>query len=98
MKIVNIEILGKTHKIACAQGQETDLEKLANLLNERINKIATSHPNAPESLVLVMAALQMQDELKLSPRTALSNATSESEIANLLENVAEKINKIGINV
>lgn len=60
---MNISILGREYTIACDDGQEAHLGKLAQAVNERVQQLAHEMGRGPEGTMLVYTALMIADEL-----------------------------------
>jgi cell division protein ZapA len=63
MAIINVQIRNSNHQIACNDGEEGELKSLATSLTKRINKLSENHAKANDNLLLIMAALTIEDEL-----------------------------------
>ncbi len=64
MSALKVHILGRDYQIACDDGQEAHLGKLAQQINERARKLVDHMGSkAPESMMLVLTALMLADEL-----------------------------------
>lgn len=63
MAVVDVIIRNNVHHIACNEGEEEDLRLLAETLSRRIDKLASNFAKANDSLLLIMAALMIEDEL-----------------------------------
>jgi cell division protein ZapA (FtsZ GTPase activity inhibitor) len=63
MKQVDVRIGFHTYTLACADGQEGHLQQLADEIDMRARSIKEKSPRASESMVLVMTALMLADEL-----------------------------------
>lgn len=68
MSRMTIQILGRDYTLACDDGQEAHLGKLAQMMNERAKKLQEQMGRAPENTLLVMAGLMLADELSDSHR------------------------------
>lgn len=110
MAVVNINILGNNYQIACDDGQEDRLKSLASKFNNRLNNLSKAHRNrANANLLLVMAALTLEDEVSNNPSLTKNASFDESEkqifhditvsntieaINDYIENIANKLEKI----
>jgi len=63
MAIVNATINGRQFRLACEDGQEEHLEKLARDLDGRVNQLRGKFGEIGDSRLTVMAALTVADEL-----------------------------------
>lgn len=64
MAQVRITILGRTHAIACGDGEEDHVRRLAEYVDARVSEIAKEvDGRASEALLLAMVSLMLADEL-----------------------------------
>lgn len=64
MAQVTLEVHGKRYAIACDDGQEEHLRRLAAYVDERVKELASpGHNTASDAQLLLMAALVVTDEL-----------------------------------
>lgn len=71
MPKIKLKIGDRPYEISCNDGEEERIEKLAIGLDVRVNRIAQNLGQASESMVLVVTALMMEDEIRnLSARDA----------------------------
>ena len=80
MSQVNVIINGRQYRMACEDGQENHLMKLAEQLDERINHLRGSFGEIGDMRLHVMAALTFVDELA---ETKKRLAAAEEELAAL---------------
>ncbi|WP_375326360.1 cell division protein ZapA [Candidatus Tisiphia endosymbiont of Nemotelus uliginosus] len=106
MSLVTITLGSKTFQLACSKGSEQELTILGIKLNERLVQIKKSNLSASFELLLVMAALSLEEEVQ-ALTTQMTNASGGkiplkeeeqfaetlSTIASYLENLAKKIGK-----
>lgn len=64
MSQVNVTINGRQYRMACEQGQEGHLMRLAQELDGRITMLHSAHGEIGDSRLTVMAALTVLDELQ----------------------------------
>ena len=60
---VRITLNGSGYDIACDDGQEEHVMRLANALSERVNQLVTANGQVGEARLLLMAGLLMADDL-----------------------------------
>ena len=60
---VRITLNGRGYDIACDDGQEEHVMRLANALSERVNQLVTANGQVGEARLLLMAGLLMADDL-----------------------------------
>jgi len=97
---VSISINGRAYDIACDNGQEEHLERLATLVDERVAGLVTSVGQAGDARLLVMASLLIADELaeaygELAKRKGKGKA---SEGADDADRAAEKLNALAARI
>ena len=63
MSDVTIEINGRAYQIACEDGQEDHLQRLAEFLEKRLQDVASTVGEVGQERLLVMAGLLIADEL-----------------------------------
>ena len=80
MAQVSVTINGRQFRMACEDGQEEHLTKLAKELDERIEKLRGNFGEIGDNRLLVMAALTMADEIAEATNRLRSQ---EQELAGL---------------
>ena len=68
MAIVNATINGRQFRLACEDGQEEHLQKLAQDLDQRITELRGKFGEIGDTRLTVMAALMVADELSEAAR------------------------------
>ena len=63
MSDVKIEINGRYYQIACEDGQEDHLQRLAEFLEKRLQDVVSTVGQVGQDRLLVMAGLLIADEL-----------------------------------
>lgn len=63
MPILNLSINKKDYQIACNEGEEDHLARLAYELDKRVKEIARQVGNGNQSLLLALAGIMALDEL-----------------------------------
>ena len=106
MAQVTVSINGRDYVIACEDGQESRLRDLAGSVNRRVEEVAAAVGQAGEARLLVMSSLMLADELaetyrqldelreKPAAQDARARAEQEDELADTLENMAQRIETI----
>jgi cell division protein ZapA len=80
MPHVTVTINGRQYRMACDDGQEGHLEKLAQDLDRRVGELRGSFGEIGDSRLVVMAALTISDEL--------------SEMAGKLRKAEEEVSRV----
>lgn len=96
---VTVTINRQRYDFTCDDGQEKHLMEMAELVNRRVQDLASSLGQVGETKLLVMASLLLADELsdayrQLEGRDAMSAAQSEaalSEVAQRLDRLAARL-------
>lgn len=103
MAQVTVTINNRRYEIACDDGQEAHLTRLAQSLNERVNELTAAVGQIGDSRLLVMANLLVADELSEAhaeldahrgdgKEPAAAAAIPELErLADRIEAIAEKL-------
>jgi cell division protein ZapA len=63
MAVVAVNINGKEYQLACDDGQEEQLIGLSQEVDDRVRLLARQIPQAGESMVLLLVAIMLADEL-----------------------------------
>lgn len=79
MSKADIVLLGKTFSIACAEGQEPHLLKLADQLNTRLEALKDTIGDIGDTRLLIAAGLSLVDDLNEQATTAGSNDSGDLE-------------------
>ncbi len=104
MPIITVTLNNKNFQLACSEDAEQQLYQLAAKLNERVLELKKASPSASFELLLVMAALSLQDQVQTlhnklelmseeNPNNGEKFAETLSTIAGYLESLAQKIGK-----
>ena len=89
MALIDITVNGRRYEVACGDGQEAHLRRLASLVNERVTTLAKDNGPIDESRLLVIASILLADEL-LVEQAALGETRRQLEDAqNAIEKSAE---------
>ncbi len=101
MSDVTVTVNRRTYQIACDEGQEERLHDLAQLVDNRVEELATANDQIGDQRLLVMASLLLADEVedmrqnlqdtkkKLDELAAV--AMTENQLAGVIEEMAAKI-------
>lgn len=80
MAQVNVTIAGRTYRMACDDGEESHLERLAAQLDAKITELRAHFGEIGDQRITVMAALTIADDLSAVGRRV---AALEARIADL---------------
>ncbi|MDT0508043.1 cell division protein ZapA [Novosphingobium sp. MMS21-SN21R] len=78
MSNVNLPIGGRNFAVSCAEGEETHIEMLGRMVEERTRKMSGAQS---ETRMLLFAALMLADELHDAHRQAPASASPVEPIA-----------------
>ena len=95
MNEVELQLSGRTYRIACEDGQEDRLQELARQVDLRMQRLSEEFGNVGHMRLLVMTSLLIIDEL-LDSRQAIDEAAaaSETRVAAVVEQVTGRIEAI----
>ncbi|MBA2919695.1 cell division protein ZapA [Sphingomonas sp. MAH-20] len=100
MAEVTIEVGGRRYDVACRDGEEAQLRRVAMLVDQKAEQARAAVGNANESRLLLLAALLLADELNdlrqgtrapLPPDTGSALADAVEELAARVETLAEHL-------
>jgi cell division protein ZapA len=93
---VALDINGRRYEMACDDGQEAHLQKLAEYVDQRVRELAASVGQVGESRLLLMANLLIADELHEARRhqAPAQGREGDAEAAESLEDVAGRLERI----
>ncbi len=110
MSQLAVIINGRTYSIACDDGQEAHLSKLATYLDQRVGEIAATMGQVGDARLLLIAGLLIADELSdANARVAAmerelaeaghsaeiaASETSENAAADILDRMAQRIESV----
>ena len=103
MAQVTVRINGRSYPIACDDGQEAHLVRLAEFIDKRVGQLTAAIGRADDARLLVMASLLVADELwdaqaalkavreESQDSPAQMVAAAEDAAARRLEQMAERV-------
>ena len=99
MAQVDVTINGHNYRIACDDGQEDHLKKLAELVDQRLSQLVSTVGQVGESRLLVMTCLVIADELteaygELQGKAGKKGAVTDAAVAAATEALAKRIETI----
>jgi cell division protein ZapA len=104
MATVTVEINGRPYAVGCADGQEERVRILAKQFDVHVRQVASDVGHVGDIRLFLMAALVLADELHevrmtngsgaLEPRAAMTPPPSDTGVAEALNAVAARIEKI----
>lgn len=99
---VSITIRGRQYQIACDDGQEAHLARLGRYLDEQAQQLAVNTGSVNDTLMMVMVALTVADELADATAKIEAHETSgravqdkiDTGTAALLNGLAKRIEEV----
>jgi cell division protein ZapA len=91
MALVEITIGKDSHQIACGNGEEEKLQKLALRFKEKIETLRQSFHSATDKTLYLMAGMMLIDEIEESPAAIHHDEHENEESARMLDEITEKI-------
>ncbi len=76
MSVVELKIGARNFQIACENGQEAQLHKLAEMISEKFENLSKQMRTSNDSLLFLMTCLMLQDELN-EARKKIDELTNE---------------------
>lgn len=92
MARVNLSVNGRSYEVACADGQEEQLERLGADLDRRISELVSRLGQVGEARLLLLGALLIANEAE-----ALRNGVSGAEdgaTLELLQSAAQRVDTL----
>ena len=78
---VRITLNGRGYDIACEDGQEEHVMRLANAMSERVNQLVAANGQVGEARLLLMAGLLMADDLHSERAKAAATVATSTTLA-----------------
>jgi len=100
---VHIVINNRGYDVACDDGQESEVNELAQDLARRVDKLAQSVGQIGDARLLLMAALLIADELSAAKKemgklTEEGDPAGEAMLAESLEELANRVEAIAVRI
>lgn len=102
MAQVDVTINDRSYRIACDDGQEEHLTRLASYIDGRVQELVATVGQVGEARLVVMASLLIADELSetldslaaLQDKVHSTPAAAEDNVAEAMESLADRIERI----
>ena len=95
MSVVTITLNNKQFQIGCNDGEESLLLSAAEKLNSKIASMKEASPRATTELLLIFAALALQDEnLELQAKLQSTGYSDDEKISQSLSTVAKYLDDL----
>jgi len=95
--MVEVSIGKSCYKIPCENSQKERLLELASKLNTRVNSLSFKIRSTDETMILVMAALMLEEELEKNEARETSSIKEQDiydAVSDNMENIANHIEKL----
>ena len=97
MALIKLNVHGQDYEMACDDGQEAHLRKLAEYIDEKVQGLAESAGQVGEKRMLVMASLLIADELFDAYRQIhglSAKSDNDGQMATAIDSCAQRIEAI----
>jgi cell division protein ZapA len=99
MPNVEFKVGNQKFDLVCDEGQQMQIKMLAESLDNRVSELSRNLGSAPDTLILVAAALMMEDELQtLRQQSAANfrpalpkNTLTTEQVAQLIEGIVSPV-------
>lgn len=89
---VNVNILDKEYRIACAPNHKESLEESADLLNNKMREIRSSGKVIGSDRIAVMAALNLAHDLLQQEQQTVDTSQIKQQIRQMREKIDTAVN------
>ncbi len=86
---IDLKVLGHSFRLATTSDQQADLERAADLLNEKYNDFRRKAPRMEPSKLTIMVALELMQEVLAMNKSILEYEHCERLLSTILEDVKE---------
>ena len=86
---VDLKVLGHSFRLATTSDQQADLERAADLLNEKYNDFRRKAPRMEPSKLTIMVALELMQEVLAMNKSIQEYEHCERLLSTILEDVKE---------
>lgn len=84
---IDLRVLGHSFRLATTEGQKADLERAAQLLNERYDEFRRKAPRMEPSKLIIMVALELMQEVLSMNKSLQHYAHCERLLSTILQEV-----------
>ncbi len=98
MAQVSVTIDNRKYRLACNEGEETRLEQLAGMVDEKINELRGSFGEIGDQRLVVMAALTFADQLAEARQAAGVEREHAEADATRAEAIAATLDGLGARI
>lgn len=86
---IDLKVLGHSFRLATTSDQQADLERAADLLNEKYNDFRRKAPRMEPSKLTIMVALELMQEVLVMNKSIQEYEHCERLLSTILEDVKE---------
>ncbi|MCK7610121.1 cell division protein ZapA [Acinetobacter portensis] len=86
---IDLKVLGHSFRLATTSDQQADLERAADLLNEKYNDFRRKAPRMEPSKLTIMVALELMQEVLAMNKSIQEYEHCERLLSTILEDVKE---------
>ena len=86
---VELRVLGHTFRLATTETEKADLERAAELLNEKYDDFRRKAPRLEPSKLIIMVSLELMQEVLAMNKSLQEYAHCERLLTTILEDVAD---------
>lgn len=96
---VTLTVSGQSYNVACEDGQEGRLRKLAAYIDDKMSVLSGDLGRVADSRLFLLAALVLADELfEVRDNAAKDDRRDEKQLARSLNSVARRIEDIAVRL
>ena len=86
---IDLKVLGHSFRLATTEDKQADLERAADLLNEKYNDFRRKAPRMEPSKLTIMVALELMQEVLTMNKTLQQYEHCERLLTTILQDVEE---------
>ena len=86
---IDLKVLGHSFRLASTADQQDELQRAAQLLNEKYDEFRRKAPRLEPSKLIIMVALELMQEVLAMNKSLQEYAHCERLLSTILEDVAE---------
>ncbi len=99
MAQVTLTVSGQSYDVACEDGQEGRLRKLAAYIDDKMSVLSGDLGRVADSRLFLLTALVLADELfEIRDKAAKDDSRGEKKLAHALDGVARRIEDIAVRL
>lgn len=91
---VEIQVGKSSYKISCQEEEKERIKSAAESIDDKLNQLAKSQKISDEKMLLVMIALELEEELRSIREEKFSEEEVFNSISDNIDNVTIYINKL----